>query len=128
MERHQPENLVVTNWGGSDGSDSDGDSDNGDDANDGGAGGRSSRKGTGGGGGGGCSGGTGAGGGKVAVTREEVISNLVELFKEVRDLTVFLAFLCTVETCRGVYSLKSGVSWTTAVHRSTARPGSETYT
>lgn len=84
MERHQPENLIVTNWGGSDGGDSDGEgSDNSDDPNDSAAGGRSNRKGTGAGAVG--SGGTGAGGGKVAVTREEVISNLVELFKEVRE-------------------------------------------
>lgn len=82
MERHQPENLIVTNRGGSDGGDSDGDgSVNSDDPNDSGAGGRANRKGTGGGG----SGGAGAGGGKVAFTREEVISNLVELFKEVKD-------------------------------------------
>lgn len=81
MERHQPENLIVTNRGESDGGDSDGDgSDNGNDPKDGGAGGRANRKGTGGGG----SGGAGAGGGKVAFTREEVISNLVELFKEVK--------------------------------------------
>lgn len=80
MERHQPENLIVANRGGSDGGESDGDgSDSSDDPNDGGAGGRASRKGTAGGG----IGGAGAGGGKVAFTREEVISNLVELFKEV---------------------------------------------
>eukprot|EP00903_Cladosiphon_okamuranus_P007678 g7442.t1 len=80
MERHQPENLIVTNRGGSDGGDSDGDgSKNSDDPNDEDAGGRANRKRAGGGG----SGGTGAVGGKVAFTREEVISNLVELFKEV---------------------------------------------
>ena len=78
MQRHQPENLIVTNCGGSDGDDSDGlGSDN-----DGGAWGRGNGKGIGGGG----SGGAGAGGGKVTFTREEVISNLVELFKEVKDL------------------------------------------
>ena len=82
MQRHQPENLIVTNSGGSDGDDSDGDgSNNSDDGNDGGAGGRGNRKGAGGGG----SGGAGGGGGKVSFTREEVISNLVELFKEVKD-------------------------------------------
>lgn len=69
----------MTNRGGSDGGDSDGDdSDNSDDPNDGGGGERASRKGTEGGGS------RRAGAGKVAFTREEVISNLVELFKEVK--------------------------------------------
>eukprot|EP00752_Nemacystus_decipiens_P016546 g14788.t1 len=80
MQRHQPENLIVTNRGGSDASDSGGDGiDNSDHANDGSAGGGGDRKGAGGGG----SGGAGGGGGKATFTREEVISNLVELFKEV---------------------------------------------
>lgn len=82
MERHQPENLIVTNRVGSDGGESDGDgSENSDDPNDGSAGGLANRKGAGGGG----SGSGGTGGGTVAFTREEVISNLVELFKEVND-------------------------------------------
>lgn len=85
----------MTNRRGSDGDDSDGDgSDNSDDANDGGAGGRGNRKGTGGGG----SGGAGAGGGKVTFTREEVISNLVELFKEVKDYDyTYKELLCTCD-------------------------------
>ncbi len=80
MERHQPENLIVTNWGGGDSDDED----SGNEEEDGTEG-RKNRNETGGGGGG--SGGMGAGGGKVAFTREEVISNLVELFKEVNGLT-----------------------------------------
>ena len=80
MERHQPENLIVTNWGGSGGDDSDDEgSGNDEDQNEGGTGGRASRNET------GSGGGMGAGGGKVAFTREEVISNLVELFKEVKS-------------------------------------------
>lgn len=85
MERHQPENLVVTNSGGSNGGDSDGEGgghEHDDDPTDGGAGGRANKKDAGGGVGGG---GVGIGGGKVVFTREEVISNLVELFKEVRE-------------------------------------------
>lgn len=74
MERHQPENLVVKDsYAGS--------SDSGND----GLGGEGRAEGAGRGEGRG-SGGTGAagGGGKVVVSREEVVSNLVELFKEVR--------------------------------------------
>lgn len=73
MERHQPENLIVKE-GASDNNSGErgGGSENGDDQADGG--GRM----------GGAGGGSGGGGGKVVVSREEVISNLVELFKEVR--------------------------------------------
>ncbi|CAM9727439.1 unnamed protein product, partial [Ectocarpus sp. 4 AP-2014] len=56
MERHQPENLVVTNSGGSDGGDSDGEGgghENDDDPTDGGVGGRANKKDAGGGAGGG---------------------------------------------------------------------------
>lgn len=82
MERHKPENLTVDRGGsGSEHSDSrteSGSARRGDEsgANDGGGS-------AGGGGGGGGSGGGGAGAGKVVVSRQEVISNLVELFKEV---------------------------------------------
>lgn len=77
MERHKPENLIVDRSGGgasggSENSDAKGDSGSarwGDESGvtDGGSG-----------------GGGGAGDGKVVVSRQEVISNLVELFKEVR--------------------------------------------
>lgn len=72
MERHQPENLIVK--------DSSAGTDGGiDSLGDGRAegGGRGERNGSNGNGGAG-------GGGKFVVTREEVVSNLVELFKEVR--------------------------------------------
>lgn len=71
MERHQPENLLVKDsCAGTDrGIDRLGDSR----ADGGGRGGRNGSNSNGGGG----------GGGKVVVTREEVVSNLVELFKEV---------------------------------------------
>lgn len=92
MERHQPENLIVVSSGGGNGGESDGEggggaSENGDGQADGGGGGWGDGKGgSGGSAGGGGSGGGGAGGGKIVVTREEVISNLVELFKEVGDM------------------------------------------
>lgn len=78
MERHKPENLTVDRGGGGGG----GGSENSDTKGDGG----SARWGDESGandGGGGSGGGGGAGAGKVVVSRQEVISNLVELFKEV---------------------------------------------
>lgn len=71
MERHQPENLIVKSGGSGSGADGGGDAD-----------GRvESARGTGEGRRGG--GGGGGTGGKVVVSRAEVVSNLVELFKEV---------------------------------------------
>lgn len=87
MERHQPEDLVVTTENGSDGgrhNDERGDEESnspvhcGVDAQ----GGRNDAHRRGGGGSNGTGG--GHGGGESVVSREEVISNLVELFKEVQ--------------------------------------------
>lgn len=80
MERHQPENLIVTHSERGSNDVDGGCSDHGDGPSNESAWGRENPQG---GGGGGSGGGAGVGGGKVAFTREEVISNLVELFKEV---------------------------------------------
>lgn len=80
MERHQPENLIVIDdeVGNVDREDRSCGSESDYGRGYGGSGGWDAGKG----GGIGVSGGW-SGGGKVVVTREEVISNLVELFKEV---------------------------------------------
>lgn len=98
MERHKPENLTVDRGGGGGG----GGSENSDAKGDGGSARWGDESGVNdGGGGSGGGGGAGAGAGKVVVSRQEVISNLVELFKEVR---CFKRKLAAVANKRGCYT------------------------